>query len=56
MSDLEVKVQGIENLTVLRCVQMLAEASCRTMMVQFDGAPMLVRVTLEFPDEEAKLL
>lgn len=52
--NVRIRGENAQDLTVLECVRRLEFFGCRSLTVQFDGAPMLVRVSLEFPKEELK--
>lgn len=49
-----IRGENAQELTVLECVNKLYEYGQRSMTIQFDHAPMLVRITLEFPQAESK--
>jgi hypothetical protein len=50
VSDSFLRLLGAKNLKVLEVVKMLAEREARSVVIHFDGAPMLVRVTIEFDE------
>lgn len=54
-TNLGLRGENAQELTVLECIRKLEQYKCKSMTIQFDNAPMIVRITLESPKTTAAM-